>query len=105
MSTDPSTPAWMLDVAEDVKRFYSQHLIDAMLERDEDVTDTPLWQHRRSQLDSVLKVRLKDEAAPLTPDKYRGTIREALQIAVTAAENDRQAERFEAALAAMDQED
>ena len=37
-------------------------------------------------------------------DKYRGTIREALRIAVTAAENDRQAERFEAALAAMEQE-
>ena len=37
-------------------------------------------------------------------DKYRGTIREALRIAVTAAENDRQAERFEAALAAMDRE-
>ena len=33
------------------------------------------------------------------------TVREALRIAVTAAENDRQAERFEAALAAMDRED
>lgn len=36
--------------------------------------------------------------------KYDSTIREALRIAVTAAENDRQAERFEAALAAMDRE-
>jgi hypothetical protein len=38
-------------------------------------------------------------------DKHRGTIREALQIAVNEAENDRQAERSEAALAAMDHED
>jgi hypothetical protein len=37
--------------------------------------------------------------------KHDSTIREALQIAVTAAENDRQAERFEAALAAMDHEE
>ena len=37
--------------------------------------------------------------------KYDSTIREALRIAVTAAENDRQAERFEAALAALDHED
>jgi hypothetical protein len=37
--------------------------------------------------------------------KYDATIREALRIAVTAAENDAQAERFEAALTAMDHED
>lgn len=36
--------------------------------------------------------------------KYDSTIREALRIAVTAAENDRQAERFEAALTAMERE-
>jgi hypothetical protein len=37
--------------------------------------------------------------------EHDATFREALRIAVTAAENDRQAERFEAALAAMDHED
>lgn len=66
---DPNTPAWVLDVAEDVRRFQSQRLIDTMLERGEDVTDNALWRHRRSQLESLLAS--SKVAAPLTGDQQR----------------------------------
>ena len=54
MSTVPGTPSWVLDVAEDTVHWQRQHLIEAMLEHGEDVTDNVLWRHRRSQLESLL---------------------------------------------------
>lgn len=54
MSTDPQTPAWVLDIVQEEITAGEQRLIDAMLERDEDITDTPLWVHRRSQFMSLL---------------------------------------------------
>lgn len=75
MSADPATPAWILDVAEDVtafrrdeaaiakmtahgsdvdERFRSSTLYDAMCEQGEDVWDNALWNLRWSQLDSLL---------------------------------------------------
>ena len=47
-------PAWVLDVAEDVMRYRLSRLSDEMLARDEDITNTPLWQLRRQQLDALL---------------------------------------------------
>ena len=66
VKTDPGTPSWVLDIAEDAVHWYRQRLIDVMLERGEDPTDSNLWRHRRSQLESllysgkVLAVRRKD---------------------------------------------
>ena len=48
---DPSAPAWILDVAETVLSDRRSRLSDAMLERDEDITDNELWALRRRQLD------------------------------------------------------
>ena len=39
---DPSAPAWILDVAEIVLSDRRSRLSDAMLERDEDITDNEL---------------------------------------------------------------
>ena len=52
--TDPQTPAWVLDIVTDEIRAGEQKLIDMMLSRDEDITDTALWRHRRSQFLSLL---------------------------------------------------
>ena len=51
---DPSAPAWILDVAETVLSDRRSRLSDAMLERDEDITDNELWALRRRQLDEAL---------------------------------------------------
>ena len=51
MSIDPSAPAWILDVTEAVLSDRRSRLSDAMLERDEDITDNELWALRRRQLD------------------------------------------------------
>ena len=58
-AVDPATPAWVLDVADDALRAAEQALIDRMLSDavSEDITDTPLWRHRRSQLMSLLAAK------------------------------------------------
>ena len=77
MSADPTAPAWILDVAEDVMRYRLQRLSEVMLERDEDITNDGLWRLRRSRLDSllasgkVLAVRRSLEPAP-TPSRDNG---------------------------------
>ena len=54
---DKSTPAWVLDIVTAQIRAGEQRLIDYMLSIDEDVSDTPLWKHRRSQFMSLLADR------------------------------------------------
>lgn len=51
---DPSAPAWMLDVAEDVMARRLGYLEDAMIARGEDITNDGLRRLRLSQLDSLL---------------------------------------------------
>jgi hypothetical protein len=51
---DRAEPAWVLDVAEDAVRRMRDALSDAMMLHGEDPTDTTLWRHRRSQLESLL---------------------------------------------------
>ena len=53
--TDPLSPAWVLDVAEDVQSYRLKRLSDEMLKQDEDITDDALWHLRVSQLDSQLR--------------------------------------------------
>lgn len=55
---DPSTPAWMLDVADNVMGDLYSRLAEGMLSRDEDMTDDALWILRRNQLDDLIAVRL-----------------------------------------------
>jgi hypothetical protein len=55
MSRSSDAPAWMSGVAKDVMSYQQQHLIDVMLERNEDITDDALWRLRRSQLDRQLE--------------------------------------------------
>jgi hypothetical protein len=65
---DPDTPAWVLDVAEDVQQYRLRHLQDMMLKAGEDVTNDGLYRLRRSQLDSLLasgKVLAVKRARPL----------------------------------------
>lgn len=57
---DPQTPAWMLDLVDGVLQTGESRLIDRMLDDDEDITDTPLWVHRRSQFRSLLAEKLAE---------------------------------------------
>ena len=51
---DPATPTWVLDIVTAEIRAGEQALMDFMLARGEDITDTALWKHRRSQFLSLL---------------------------------------------------
>jgi hypothetical protein len=54
---DGQTPAWVLDIVTEEIRHGEQMLIDHMLEIGEDITDTALWIHRRSQFLSLLAAK------------------------------------------------
>jgi DNA polymerase IIIc chi subunit len=54
---DSQTPAWVLDIVTEQIGRGEQMLIDHMLETGEDVSDTALWIHRRSQFLSLLAQR------------------------------------------------
>jgi hypothetical protein len=50
----PDVPAWVLGIVEAEIRAGEQKLMDHMLKIGEDITDTALWRHRRSQFMSLL---------------------------------------------------
>lgn len=62
MSTDPQTPAWVLDFVEDEIMGSRSRLVDLMLEHGEDVSDVTLWRHRRSQFFSLLTDKAKENS-------------------------------------------
>lgn len=60
---DPSTPAWVLDAAQDAIRATDRVLNEAMTGQGEDVVDYSLWCHRRSQMRSLIQRELERQRA------------------------------------------